>query len=209
MASAATVISGGSHDCALAASATSRAGIRCASLASSIAASATGPASTTSRPRSTRASAASATMAAVLSPDTVSPIESVPGSPSACARRSVITRWGSTGAQRRRKAASRVSVMPSIGRASTAMPPRAITTGRPERNSAMPRSTATCSGLPSRPASRPTSGLTASPCFLLIPTAPRFFWHHYKNNLMSRFVPSMGVPDPSDSSQGRQPVLSS
>jgi hypothetical protein len=36
---------------------------------------------------------------------------------------------------------------------------------------------------------------------------PSLFWHLYKNNLMSRFVPSMGMPDPSDSSQGRQPVL--
>jgi len=44
MASAGTVMSGGSHDSTLEASATSRAGIRCASLASSMAAPATGPA---------------------------------------------------------------------------------------------------------------------------------------------------------------------
>ena len=73
-----------------------------------------------------------------------------PSSPSARARRAVIRRCGRPGAQTSLKEAKPWSVMPSTGRATAASPPALMMTGRPDRNSASARSTATCLGLPNR-----------------------------------------------------------
>ena len=71
--------------------------------------------------------------------------------PMARARRAVTSRNGRAGALNSRKAASVASVMPSTGNAATASLLDVMITGRPERNSASPRSTATCAGSPSKP----------------------------------------------------------
>src|SRR5688572_26675776 len=80
--------------------------------------------------------------------ETARPNGPLTSSPRARARLAVTTRWGSTGAHSRRNAASLASVNPSTD--SAAMVPAAdeTMTGRPERNSANPRSTATWSGVP-------------------------------------------------------------
>ena len=66
----------------------------------------------------------------------------VASSPSARARLAVMTRCVRPGAQSCRNAASRSSVMPSTGRAAIGLRADVDETGRPERNSARPRSTA-------------------------------------------------------------------
>ena len=130
-------------------SATSSAGSRCASLASSIAARRRRPAGTSVEPARDRRIGGEREDCLR---DRASPIASPTGpsasSPSALrpARRDHQMR-----PRRRaswRKAASRSSSMPSTGSATMRFRRRSMTTGRPERNSARPRSTATCSGAP-------------------------------------------------------------
>src|SRR5262249_7039991 len=71
--------------------------------------------------------------------------------PSARARRAVTRRCGRPGAHNVRKEASPWSVMPSTGKANTRSSADVTMTGRPDRNSARPRSTATCLGEPNKP----------------------------------------------------------
>ena len=124
-------------------SAASSAGNRCASLASSIAAAALAPALTLATGRLTRTSATSESSAAALAlSGSARPCGPTASSPSARARLAVTTTCNCAGVQSWRKAASRSSVIPSIGKTATDPEEESMTTGRAERNSAKARSTA-------------------------------------------------------------------
>ena len=130
-------------------SATSSAGNRCASLASSIAASAFAPAGiiwTAGLHRCRQPGPWSQPHRRHLA--SARPTAPVASRPSTRARLEVITTRNAAGAQSCRNAVKRSSVMPSIGKAIVDPARDSMVTGRPERNSPSPRSTAIWSADP-------------------------------------------------------------